>query len=146
MKALYFLDKSNNKIVCVAPGGRLVLTTFPPEKGEVDYILNGWDKERSAAYLHAIKSGKYESIIEPGSYMDNVEVYEVDLTSGLSSQVPAYVEVKTEHVHSASCNHAKPKANKCEKSCGGDCDKPCAKKKAALKTKAPKKAAKKSAK
>jgi len=104
MKILFFIDNVSSKIIAMGNEGRLALIDPAVDSNNISSILHGINKERSAKYLHKLKTGEYGSFLEPGSYMDNVKIIEVDFINKTFMEVPDFAENSEAKVQHKKCS------------------------------------------
>lgn len=104
MKILFFIDKVNNKIIHMSNDGRLALADPITDAHNMSYVLHGLNKERSSKYLHKLKNGEYASFLEPGSYIENVHIVEVDFASNTITDVPDFVDIPVTEDQPKECS------------------------------------------
>ena len=106
MKILFFIDKSDSKILVSSNEHRLTMLD-PFVDNSFQHLVHALNPERSSKYLSLLKDGTYASLLEPGTNMENVKIVEVDFLNGTIKELQDFVQtemVQNEHKECSNKN------------------------------------------
>ena len=112
MKILFFIDKSDSKILVSSNEHRLTMLD-PFVDNSFQHLVHALNPERSSKYLSLLKDGTYASLLEPGTNMENVKIVEVDFINGTVKELQDFVQTEMVQNEHKECSN---------KSCGSCTD------------------------
>ena len=112
MKILFFIDKSDSKILVSSNEHRLTMLD-PFVDNSFQHLVHALNPERSSKYLSLLKDGTYASLLEPGTNMENVKIVEVDFLNGTIKELQDFVQTEMVQNEHKECSN---------KSCGSCTD------------------------